>query len=404
MMFGRQGFMLSFPAQKWQFTAKLIRGNMGSHTTASAPIDIASWRAKRDGQAVPSPAQIVHPPHLPAQNEPMAADPYRQMLDSQPWGTIALDAAARVVTASAQTTRQLGTLPTPGQALHEVLPQLPAQSLVSALDLLGKGVELERDGMYLWIKLCALPDGGAVAATLSLIDITPLRRELDQRMNSLRFLSHDLRSPQNSILALAQLHELDHEAYLSCGGMGRIAELARYSLGLSEDFVISSLVGAMERRDFIRFDLRDTVRQTVALTRGVTLQLAAPIDAGIWIRGVKVFVARAVQNLVDNAINASPQGSCVTVALRRAGDMADIEVRDTAGGFPGLPARGRLTEFGRGPTRSKLGFGLGLKVTTQVVQMHGGELFAESNAGVGTTFTMRFPCPEKSAGEAPAHA
>lgn len=332
------------------------------------------------------------------------------MFDNQPWGTIAIDASARVIAASAQAARMLGMSPVAGQALHDLLPQLPAQCLHDAFSLLGQGLEVERESMCLWVKLCPVPEAETVAATLSLIDITLLRREIDQRMSSLRFLSHDLRSPQNSILALAQLHDLDHDAFCACGGMGRIAELARYSLALSEDFIISSLVGTMQRPDFLRFDLHETVRQLIvqqevaAAARGIDLRLQAP-SGGVWVRGVRVFVARAVQNLVDNAVNASPQGAAVSIVLRAVDDMADIEVCDSAGGLPGLPPRGRLRDFAQGTSRARLGFGLGLKVTTQVVQMHGGDLFAESNGG-GTTFTMRIPCSDTTPApvEAMAHA
>lgn len=412
-----KGFMISRRTRHASAELRPRRARPGNNAVAVSA-DQRQLRCPEGSQRViqarrkPTEHPAAKPSDTPFGKQPAGAEYalFRDMLDSQPWGTIAIDSSARVIAASAQTARLLGVVPEAGQALHDLLPQLPALCLHDAINLLGQGLEVEREGMCLWVKLCAVAEGDTVAATLSLIDITLLRREIDQRMASLRFLSHDLRSPQNSILALAQLHDLDHDAFGACGGMGRIAELARYSLALSEDFIISSLVGTMQRPDFIRFDLHETVRQLIvqqevaAAARGIDLRLQAP-PGGVWVRGVRVFVARAVQNLVDNAVNASPQGAAVSIVLRSVDHMADIQVCDSAGGLPGLPPRGRLRDFALGTSRAKLGFGLGLKVTTQVVQMHGGDLYAESNGG-GTTFTMRIPCSDTRPApvEAMAHA
>ncbi|MES2934014.1 MAG: HAMP domain-containing sensor histidine kinase [Pseudomonadota bacterium] len=322
----------------------------------------------------------------------------QNMLDSHPWGTIALDAAGCVLAASVRAEKLLGCAPEIGQPLHCALAHLPILSMVGAADLLFQGLEVERDGICLWIKLSPVPGDDCISATVAVIDITPLRREIDQRMASLRFLSHDLRSPQNSILALTELHDCDPSAFEACGGLQQIAQLARYSLALSADFIFSSLVGNVQRRDFTRFDLKDTVREIIsqheasAVYKGLSLQLSLPEETRIWAHGIRVFVARAIQNLLDNAISASRPGGLVIVSLKRNGDQADIVIRDWAGGLPGLPKHGRLTEFGEGSLGAGRGFGLGLKITSQIVRMHGGELFAESNSDIGTTFVLRLPC------------
>jgi signal transduction histidine kinase len=338
------------------------------------------------------------------------------LLDSQPWGTVALgrtDGEHRVVVASKRAQQMLGRPIAPGATLMQVFGTLSetlagggATSDERLCEALETGLEVAIGETCLWLKLAYVAPAestralapGAIDATVALIDVTGLRRGLDERIASLRFLSHDLRSPLNSISALSQLAESDAPAFEQCGGMEQIGRLARYALALGENFIFSSVLGNLRRNDFSRFDLRATVRELVpqlevaAVYRRVLLRLWLPDDSAVWIEGVRSFAARALQNLVDNAIQASRPGSTVTVLFKVSDGHAEIQVSDQAGGLPGLRAKGRIEHFDAQPNRSSKGFGLGLKLAWQIVGMHGGTLHAEPNDEAGTTFVMRLPC------------
>jgi len=338
------------------------------------------------------------------------------LLDSQPWGTVALGLAGnahRVVVASQRAQQMLGRPIAAGASFVEVFGALTetvarggATTDESLCEALEQGLEIPIGETWLWLKLARVSSGedarvlapGAIDITVALIDVTALRRGLDERIASLRFLSHDLRSPLNSVIALSQLAESDSPAFEQCGGMEQIGRLARYALALGENFIFSSVLGNLRRNDFSRFDLRATVRELVpqlevaAVYRRVLLRLWLPDDSAVWIEGVRSFAARALQNLVDNAIQASRPGSTVTVLFKVGDGHAEIHVADQAGGLPGLRAKGRIERFDAPPNRSSKGFGLGLKLAWQIVDMHGGALYAEPNNEAGTTFVMRLPC------------
>ncbi len=190
-------------------------------------------------------------------------------------------------------------------------------------------------------------------AVIAVADVTPFRRSLDERTMSLRFLLHDLRSPLNSISALTQLDASDAEAFERCGGMEQITQLARYALSLGEQFIFTSVTEHLRSRDFKRFDLCVTLRQIIsqlevtAIYCGVALHLWLPDNSPAWVSGMRNFVARAIQNVIDNALRASPRGEAVTVSLRHAGGFAEVLVNDCAGGLPGLLEGERLTDFER---------------------------------------------------------
>ncbi|MFM0039049.1 HAMP domain-containing sensor histidine kinase [Paraburkholderia strydomiana] len=327
------------------------------------------------------------------------------LFDSEPWGTIALDARYQVLFATSGAARLLGRHIETGTALGALIPELePAhepsdegQKDQSPTLALAEGVEVALTDRWLWLRLEPAKNAGRVAALLRVSDMTDMRRALTNRAESLRFLSHDLRSPQNSIVALTQLHEQDPQAFEDCGGMQRIAELARYALSLGDQFIFTSVAGALRHRDFCRFDLRAAVRSVIpklevaAVYRNVALRLWIADEPAVWMSGVQVFVMRALQNLIDNAIQASRAGGRVTVSLKITAEHAVIVVSDEAGGLPGLSAGGAMTDFdGLGP-KSIGGFGIGLKLSARIVGLHGGTLHAEANRDAGTDFVVRLP-------------
>ncbi|KVE06854.1 PAS domain-containing sensor histidine kinase [Burkholderia anthina] len=325
----------------------------------------------------------------------------RGTLRGLPCGVIVLDRAGAVVHANARALEMLAmTLPA-GVDFSVALSERFEMTDVPRLRDLEAGREVRVDDSTFWIQ--AGPAGacggaGAGESVIAVTDVTPFARSLDERAMSLRFLLHDLRSPLNSISALTQLDASDPEAFERCGGMQQITSLAQYVLSLGEQFIFSSVTEHLQARDFKRFDLRATLRQIIsqlevtAVYCGVALHLWLPDSAPLWVSGMRNFVARAVQNVIDNAVRASPRGEAVTVSIRQADGFAEVVVDDRAGGLPGLVEGDRLADFEKLGKRTATGFGLGLKLAVQIVGMHGGALYAELNGQGGTMFVLRLPC------------
>jgi signal transduction histidine kinase len=103
---------------------------------------------------------------------------------------------------------------------------------------------------------------------------------------------------------------------------------------------------------------------------------------------------QAVDNLVRNAIDATPDGGRVDVVARCAGAGCVVEVRDTGRGIEPdhLP---RI--FDLYFTTKADGTGVGLAITQQIVSAHGGTIEVDSRPGEGTTMTVRLPGPPEGA-------
>lgn len=145
-------------------------------------------------------------------------------------------------------------------------------------------------------------------------------------------------------------------------------------------------------------DLGDIAAEVVAFfapsaeARGMDLRLDAPGPARVV--GDRVALARAVANLVDNALAYAPERTPIEVSTRVDGDEARIEVADRG---PGIPddLRPRLFErFARGRTATTLrpeGAGLGLPLVRAVARSAGGEAEEQPRPDGGTIFRMHLP-------------
>jgi signal transduction histidine kinase len=329
------------------------------------------------------------------------------VLDAQPWGVIVLGRDRVIVSASARAEKLMQRPLLSGLRIDDVLADMIVSTGATDTESLMRGIELELDNVSLWLKAEAVQERSGIEAVISVVDISPLRRSLDERTTSLRFLLHDLRSPLNSIVALTQLEAGDRATFDECGGMDKIAQLARYVLSLGEQFIVSSIATHVANHDFRRFDLRAMMCQIIPQLEvtgvycGVPLQLWLPDNAAVWVSGVRNFVARAFQNVVDNAIHASPHGESVTVSLKAREGFADIVVTDRAGGLPGLSEPRKVTDFDSLSLAGATGFGIGLKLARQIVELHGGTLYAESIPGEGTSFVLSLPLLAASSARAP---
>jgi signal transduction histidine kinase/putative methionine-R-sulfoxide reductase with GAF domain len=218
-------------------------------------------------------------------------------------------------------------------------------------------------------------------------------------------LAHEVRNPLNSIAL--QLSILERRvAPLPAGVAAEIREL----VGVIREEVkrLDNLVG-----DFLQFSRSNRVqyRPTAldALVDEVARLLRPEARAyGVSLRRQRIGEAipdlrvdpekmkQVVINLVQNAIEAMPEGGVVTVESGLVDGRAVLVVRDSG---PGLPEG--LDVFQLFVTTKARGTGLGLSIAQQIVLEHGGEIAAVSEPGKGATFTVSLPVerPDEVAGD-----
>jgi two-component system sensor histidine kinase SenX3 len=213
-------------------------------------------------------------------------------------------------------------------------------------------------------------------------------------------ISHELKTPIGalSILSEAVLQASDDPAMVKhfAAKMGetanRLTELVQQIISLSR------LQDADPLTDAAAVDISGVIKsavdqsQTNADARGIIVSLDAEIAANVF--GDREQLVMALHNLIENAINYSPEKTKVIISARVIEKLVEIVVKDQGIGIAERDQERIFERFYRvDPARSREtgGTGLGLSIVKHVVANHGGDISVWSQVGEGSTFTLRLP-------------
>jgi len=169
-----------------------------------------------------------------------------------------------------------------------------------------------------------------------------------------------------------------------------IKDLQRYM-----DFMNAAVSGKPIAPNMQENDLTEVTKRQLAILdndakhQGVTLQREYDKDTPISFRFDSFLLERAIFNLVNNALKATPKGGTVTVRLAIDSGDAVLEVRDTGTGIPQY-VLSRILQGNAIGTRGSSS-SLSAKIVREVAEAHGGRMEGESAEGKGTTFRLRLP-------------
>jgi len=219
------------------------------------------------------------------------------------------------------------------------------------------------------------------------------------RRNLVADVAHELRTPLSVLRA--DLEALQDNVYEPTPErLAALREetdlLARLVADLHELTLAEAGQLTMEKRPT---DLVQVCRQVVgamdaqAAGRGVALRLESTAAEAI-ANADPDRLGQVLRNLISNALRYTPAGGSVTVGCRVDGADALISVRDTGSGIKPDDLPHIFDRFYRGEksrARATGGAGLGLAIVKQLVQAHGGRVWAESAPGEGAVFHIRLP-------------
>jgi PAS domain S-box-containing protein len=213
-------------------------------------------------------------------------------------------------------------------------------------------------------------------------------------------MSHELRTPLHTIIGFSELLTEQLEGPLNPKQhrfVGHILQDARHLLELINQVLDISKIesGRLElRRE--SFDFGHCLEEVLAgirhhaATKNITIENRNDFHSMLYADRLRV--KEILYNLLNNAVKFTPQSGRVWVESARAGDILHVSICDTGIGIPEKEQSAIFDKFYQaGDSGVREGTGLGLPITRQLVELHGGSVSLESRPGQGSRFTVTFP-------------
>jgi PAS domain S-box-containing protein len=215
-------------------------------------------------------------------------------------------------------------------------------------------------------------------------------------------VSHELRTPLNAIFGWAHvLQSAGGDEAVHTRAVNAILRSAAAQARLVEDLLdFSRTISGRMRLDFEPTDLNVVIEAALEAVRPAAgakeIELVTALDRSLGtMMGAPDRMQQVIWNLVMNAVKFTPQGGRVKVSVRRTSHSVDVVVEDTGEGIaPDLLPHvfEAFRQADSSTTRAHGGLGLGLALVRQLVELHGGQVRAESRGkGRGSTFTVTLP-------------
>ncbi len=229
---------------------------------------------------------------------------------------------------------------------------------------------------------------------INLSDITALKEAQKQRNEMLSFLSHDLRSPLVSVLAIL---EQNKNGYKDSTINKRIEKNINHTIELAEDFVHLSRLEGEEEIKFSSVNLCDVIANAVdtvwdqATHKNTTISQSLEDD--IWMNANGSILERVIINLLSNAIKYCDSDSKIEIALYQQDKHIHCTISDNGPGIEAEQINLLFDRFKRieNSQNKQSGIGLGLAFVHAAVVKHQGKITVQSEVGKGSCFHIIFP-------------
>ncbi|GET41018.1 sensor histidine kinase [Microseira wollei] len=233
--------------------------------------------------------------------------------------------------------------------------------------------------------------------------VKPIEQSFQQLKQFTADAAHELRSPLAAIKTSVQvmqyyperIHPQDMKKLLA------IAATTNHTIRLVEDLLLLSRIDVAaitQKREWVCLSLDKMIEDVLVLLqpqaqeKGITLQVN--LLTGVMVNGDALQLTRLFRNLLENALQYTPAGGKVTLAMKLRDRFAIVSVDDTGIGIAPADLKFVFDRFWRADkarSRREGGMGMGLAIAQSIAQHHRGEIVVSSQLGVGSCFQVRLP-------------
>ncbi len=282
------------------------------------------------------------------------------------------------------------------------LPSMRAMNGESFTDTLWMGdMPTTRRAIAVSAKPIRDSDGGFAGAVIAFHDVTTMMRALAVKDDFVATVSHELRTPLTSIIGSLEL-----AAELDAADADQLPKLLTVASRNAERLLhlISDLLTVSQLRQGgvpmvpETFNFSELLEQSVddvsAQAKGLTVGLTTRIPPDLQLVGDRSRLRQVTENLLSNAVKYTPPGGHVWVTLCQTETNTMLTVTDTGIGVSEPDQRNLFTKFFRGCNAKDYnlpGAGLGLAISKEIIEAHGGSIDLASSENAGTTVLVTLP-------------
>jgi two-component system sensor histidine kinase SenX3 len=255
----------------------------------------------------------------------------------------------------------------------------------------------------LMVNVLPLSEGNLVLVLLR--DESEADRVHEVRRDFVANISHELKTPIGalSLLSEAVLGAKDDPQSVSKFALRMQSEAKRLTDLVQEIINLSRVQDSDPLQVPEILDIKEMVLEAIDQCRTTAearkIQIIFSGDSSAKVLGDRLQLIMAIHNLIENAINYSPEGTNVSITATTENSIVDISITDQGIGIPESEVERIFERFYRvDPARSRQtgGTGLGLSIVKHIVTKHGGEVKVWSVENVGSTFSIRLPITNES--------
>ncbi|MDB5060630.1 MAG: yycG 6 [Mucilaginibacter sp.] len=299
-----------------------------------------------------------------------------------------------------------------GETIYKLIPEDRQEEEPNILSRLKTGERVEhfetkritKYGQLIDVSITVSPvkdkQGNIIGLSKIARDITERKKDDIRKNDFIGMVSHELKTPLTSLNAIIQVANAklknSEDAFLS-GAMNKANIQVKRMSGMINGFLnISRLESGKILIEKSRFDMEkmileviDEVKLTVSthtinFTPGNLIEVYADPDK----------IGSVISNLISNAIKYSPRGKSVEIKCELANGRVIVSVRDEGIGIKPQDAEKIFDRYYRvesNHTQHISGFGIGLYLSAEIIKRHDGEIWVESEDGIGSTFYFSLP-------------
>jgi two-component system phosphate regulon sensor histidine kinase PhoR len=230
-------------------------------------------------------------------------------------------------------------------------------------------------------------------------DLTEIRRTEKMRKDFVANVSHEFKTPLTSIRGYAEtlLDTSAHDPEHTREFLETIQRNATQLQALVEDLMVLAQLESEPPVEKKTISVGDLIKEQIASRRRSLAEKSLQVEVNCTtgeILADRDRLARALSNLLDNAIHYNKIGGQIQISSRQEGGTFVVDIKDTGSGIPQsdlVRVFERFYRVEKSRTRDSGGTGLGLAIAKHAVESQGGSISVESKLGSGSTFTITLP-------------